>query len=539
MSKSKFGSKFFDFFKKSKKKDSAEHELDYLKNARNELNTHDQLDDVEFSEETLEDSQEENEYQSDNDEGDHNNNSEEFLAESPNEDHTQDLPPSLSSLDDLDEISFSSNTQKETIDSEIDAEADSPPSLPYEVDHSYDDNLENQVEEQVEATLGAINLEKFRQENKHLVNDQTNSDISLSEINFREMQTPNLNGTNPNKKFSLKDINFAKAPKLSFFNKSQLESLNFETIITKFFSAKMRPKWHQVFVILFSATLCYVIGKSIALFVNLNTKPSPTIASASSNIIRRPMVGQEINKITNTNLFNLKNYENEQMQSGPKKQKNFVCLDAQKPTGEPLTLLDTVVLQDSVKSIASVQMRGQRDLLNVREGEDLGNNIEVSKIQRLRLILKNNNTGECEYVQADELNNAPVNDLRIFPANRAKAIFKSTNPEIKNEGNNFKITKQYRDKMLSNISEVLTQAKAIQITNPDGSLAFKMTDVIPGSIYSQLNIQNDDIITSINGKKIQNLNELTTLLGNIREIDHFQIGVSRNGTPENLEYNFQ
>lgn len=504
MSKSKFGSKFFDLFKKSKKKNASEQDLDYLKNARDELNTLGQQDETEFSEETSEE------------------NLQDTYFKQEDEDHTQDLPPALDELnDELDEL---------------------PPSLPYEVDHSYDtpnDQLDEHVEATLQATSGAINLEKFREENKHLVNDHTSSDISLSEINFKEMQTPSQNKTNPNSKFSLKGINFSKSPKLSFFNKSQMEAFQFQAIIEKIFSAQMRPKWHQLFIIIFSATLCYVVGKSIALFVNLNTKATSSLVSSNTNIIRRPMVSQEINKITNVNLFNLKNFENDQMQNGPKKQKNFVCLDAQKPTGEPLTLLDTVVLQDSVKSIASVQMRGQRDLLNVREGEDLGNNIEVSKIQRLRLILKNNNTGECEYVQADELTNAPVNNLTIYPASRAKAIFKSTNPEIKNQGNNFKITKQFRDKMLSNISEVLTQAKAIQITNPDGSLSFKMTEVIPGSIYSQLNIQNDDIITSINGKKIQNLNELTTLLGNIREIDHFQIGVSRNGTNENLEYNFQ
>ena len=110
---------------------------------------------------------------------------------------------------------------------------------------------------------------------------------------------------------------------------------------------------------------------------------------------------------------------------------------------------------------------------------------------------------------------------------------------IKNSGNSFKIKRQFRDKMISNISEVLTQAKAVQITNPDGSLAFKMTEVVPGSIYSQLNIQNDDIITSVNGKKIENLNELMSLMGRLKEIDQFQIGLKRNGMNENLEYGFE
>jgi type II secretory pathway component PulC len=93
--------------------------------------------------------------------------------------------------------------------------------------------------------------------------------------------------------------------------------------------------------------------------------------------------------------------------------------------------------------------------------------------------------------------------------------------------------------MVTNMSDILTQAKAIQIMNPDGSLCFKMTEVVKGSLYSQLNIQEDDIICNINGKKIENLNDLMGLLGKIKEIDQFQLGLKRNGMSENLDYGFE
>ena len=113
------------------------------------------------------------------------------------------------------------------------------------------------------------------------------------------------------------------------------------------------------------------------------------------------------------------------------------------------------------------------------------------------------------------------------------------NPNIKNTGNSFKIKKNYRDEMVTKMSDILTQAKAIQITNPDGSLCFKMTEIVPGSIYTQLNIQESDIICNVNGRKIENLNELMGLLGRIKEIDSMQIGLKRNGMQENLDYNFE
>ena len=75
--------------------------------------------------------------------------------------------------------------------------------------------------------------------------------------------------------------------------------------------------------------------------------------------------------------------------------------------------------------------------------------------------------------------------------------------------------------MLGNISSVLTQARAIPITNGDGTISFKVTEIVPGSIYSQLNIQENDIITGINGKKLTQLMK-SHHFWKIRDITNFQ-----------------
>jgi type II secretory pathway component PulC len=248
---------------------------------------------------------------------------------------------------------------------------------------------------------------------------------------------------------------------------------------------------------------------------------------------------QDLNKISATNLFNIKESDKVEDTKPKIDIASIICLDADRPTSQPLKLLDTIVLQDSVKSVASVQVRGSSDLMNVREGEQLNPSTEVAKINRMKVILKNLETGDCEYVATAEAEETPLPNIQIISPKKGRALFKSIDPNIKNTGNTFKIKRQFRDSMITNMSEVLTQAKAIQITNPDGSLSFKMTEVVPGSIYSKLNIQNDDVITSINGKKIENLNELMGLLGKIKEIDQFQIGLKRNGMTENLDYGFE
>lgn len=423
--------------------------------------------------------------------------------------------------------------------------------------HSEYDTSES-PEDFAEKTLGGFDINKYKHqleesETEEVVEDATEDNINESSDNsddnfiYQEMELPGKPEVAKKFKFkfkfpSLNSDETKRKIKNSFANKSPLKTLDklsWNDFILRLFSPYTRRKIHSVFVITLVITATYILGKSIALFLN----KSPPIAKSSS-LINIPLERtnssvQDINKISSTNLFNIKESDKGQSSTAKVDIESIVCLDAEKQTTMQIKLLDTIVLQDSVKSVASVQIRGSSELMNVREGERVDNMLEISKINRMKVILKNLQTGDCEYASSDVEAEPAMPPLQIFSPQAGKALFKSTNPSIKNVGNSFKIKRTFRDSMINNMSEVLTQAKAIQITNPDGSLSFKMTEIMPGSIYSQLNIQENDIIDNINGKKIENLNELMGLLGKIKEIDQFQIGLKRNGMSENLEYGFE
>ncbi len=107
---------------------------------------------------------------------------------------------------------------------------------------------------------------------------------------------------------------------------------------------------------------------------------------------------------------------------------------------------------------------------------------------------------------------------------------------IENDGNKYVISKALLDEKLKDISAILTQARAIKIQNPDGTMAFKMTEMDPEGIFSYLGIQDQDVITSINGKQITDLNEIMGLFGRIKNLDNLQLGIRREGSDANLEY---
>jgi len=413
-------------------------------------------------------------------------------------------------------------------------------------------------EEFAEKTLGGLNINKYRKqlqeaEAERLANPDYNSEPEeQSDFEFQQMEMPDRPETASKFKFKFPKFNreaTADKIKSAFSRKNALGSLksidnfsgkfSWNDFVLRLFSPYQRGKIHSAFLILLVVTLTYMAGKNIALFFSKTPPVVKTVRGPQIPLERADTAMQDINNIAAKNLFNVKESDKAASNTKAVDIDSIVCLDAEKPTNMQIKLLDTIVLQDSVKSVASVQVRGSSELMNVREGEKVEDMVEISKINRMKLILKNLQTGDCEYASTENDMETPMPPLRIISPKAGKSLFKSMNPNIKNTGNNFKIKRAYRDSLMNNMSEVLTQAKAIQITNPDGSLCFKMTEVVPGSIYSQLNIQENDIICNINGKKIENLNELMGLLGRIKEIDQFQIGLKRNGMTENLDYGFE
>src|SRR5690606_34672947 len=95
------------------------------------------------------------------------------------------------------------------------------------------------------------------------------------------------------------------------------------------------------------------------------------------------------------------------------------------------------------------------------------------------------------------------------------------------------------DEKMKDIAAILTQARAIKIQNPDGSIAFKLTEMDPEGIFPYLGLQDQDIITSINGKQIYDMNEVMGLFSKIKNLDNLSLGVKREGADSVQEYSIK
>jgi len=308
--------------------------------------------------------------------------------------------------------------------------------------------------------------------------------------------------------------------------------LNPEQWVPYLLGEASRHTIHRTFLVALTITSFYFGGKFVGMWLG-KTKKSKGFAPRSQRVAQyNPRL--DANHIKNSNIFNAKESLTEKPRTvKPKEPEVKICRIANRKSSLPIKLINTIVLQDSVKSVASVSKRGK--IVSLREGEKIEGMAEIGKIDRLKVVFKNLNSGSCEYIE-----NVDKKAKRAFARKKLKVTppRKIKKGGIQGVGNKYSIKKSVRDQLLSNIGEVLTQARAIQIKNPDGTLSYKMTDVVPGSIYSQLDIQNGDIVTGINGKKITSLNELMSMFGKLKQNDSYELTIKRSGSEKTLNYNF-
>jgi type II secretory pathway component PulC len=373
-------------------------------------------------------------------------------------------------------------------------------------------------------------LRKKSSGNEHFATDDTNN----SRGKLKERLSRGLHYL---KSTLSKGVDFKKIsiPKISSAAQGAILSPSLSKSIEKILSRPSRGPIHQIFVVLLISATTYALGKLTA----LGLKGAPRFDSPQDYRVSIPLneglSPSQLAQVKTINIF--------KTNAGKGQKKNSLadkkCEEPEQKSNLPIKLLNTVVLQDSVKSLASVQIRGDRELQEVRTGEQISNLAKIFKISRLEILVKNLETGMCESITSDKGDEMRSPISVLSPA--ASREFKRNKPiaGIENVGNKFTIQKKLLDEKLKDIASVLTQARAIKIQNPDGSLSFKMTEIDPEGIIGYLGIQDQDTITSINGKPIYDLNEIMNLFGRIKDLENLSLGIKREGSESVQEYSIK
>jgi hypothetical protein len=172
--------------------------------------------------------------------------------------------------------------------------------------------------------------------------------------------------------------------------KSKAGSINWENIPNEILSSSHHQKIHTLFQVIIVAGMTLFLGNLIGYIFQgkpdyKNTKKSGALVIDDSKLLTM----DKISKIKSANVFRTDKVKapvktNTQVIDEPK-----ICLTAQRKSSLPIKLMSTIVLQDSVKSIASVSVRSNSKLKRFREGDKIANMAEIGRITGKSLIVKN------------------------------------------------------------------------------------------------------------------------------------------------------
>lgn len=314
--------------------------------------------------------------------------------------------------------------------------------------------------------------------------------------------------------------------------------VNFTDIPINFFKQTQFPGYHRKFQITVIILGVFASAKIATLFLQGVPDYNQLNSNSLSLNTEKAFTKNDLQQIKTANIFRTDKTEIK-TDNKPAKETPLVCKEASKKSSLPIKLVNTIVLQDSVKSIASVQVRSSSKLEVFRQGQKIGSLAKLDYIDDEKLIIKNLKTGFCESIQSSAGKKRRTTRL-IKPltpsASRKFKKEKKTISGIINEGNNFEINRSFLKDKMKNISSLLTQAKGIPINNPDGTISFKVTQIDPGGVFAYLGQQEGDIITQINGEPIKDLNEVMTLFGTITNVSNLSLTLKRNG--EEVQQNY-
>jgi len=133
-----------------------------------------------------------------------------------------------------------------------------------------------------------------------------------------------------------------------------------------------------------------------------------------------------------------------------------------------------------------------------------------------------------------------------FAGEFAKSAIASINPSLSGDrysedgfertGNQIKVSASYRDKLVNeDLSKILMQATAIPKIENGRIIGFSILQIDAGSIYEKSGLKNEDVITAINGVKLNNVSGAIKLLQSLKGSDGVSLELKRNGVEQRVD----
>jgi general secretion pathway protein C len=203
------------------------------------------------------------------------------------------------------------------------------------------------------------------------------------------------------------------------------------------------------------------------------------------------------------------------------------------PSSIPLTSLNLVltgVMVGGTYSFAFISINGSNES-SFGIGDEILAGATLHAVYPDRAVLRRG--GALESLVLKDNLGLPEGSIVTSPQNRNDAPLSG----IRGSGGNFTVERSTLTQQMQK-PEFLSQALMV----PNAGGGFLVREIQPGSVYEKLGMRAGDVIRSVNGQPINNMEEVMKLyqqLGGVNKIGNVAIEVTRGGRTESLQYNIE
>jgi general secretion pathway protein C len=297
-----------------------------------------------------------------------------------------------------------------------------------------------------------------------------------------------------------------------------------EWFITRLQRQKSMKFYGKLLTIVISA---YFLGDLTAIFLSKYLPEAPTVHPHSFGSARRSRGMEDYNVVFTRNLFNSNGIiPGEEGTGGQPTDLG----GAPVKTTLPFDLIGTMILSDELRSIATIEDKTAQIVYPVRTEDEIPGKAKILKIEPRRVIFINVASGRREYVELPETELPPV---QVAIGTKAGGGIEQV------AATQFSVNRSEIDKAMSDLNNILTQARAVPHFENGVASGYKLFQIVPGSIYQKLGLKDGDVICGFNGQSANDPAVAMAQLADIKNQSHLDLCVKRDGKQSTYGYDFR
>ncbi len=191
------------------------------------------------------------------------------------------------------------------------------------------------------------------------------------------------------------------------------------------------------------------------------------------------------------------------------------------------------------KPFAAFEDQNTHDQAIYRQGDQIPDAGELISVEKSKAVINHNGTQITLEMENDLADAGSSTQAMPQPAPIAEAM-PPMGRDVQRVGpNQFVVSRSSVNRNLQNMGQLFTQMRAIPNMEDGKTDGFRLSEVVPGSLFSQMGLRNGDVVSSIGGQDLNDPTQAIALLNSLRQASSLSITVMRHGRPVELNYQIQ